>query len=173
MTNEWSVVAILYVCKENNVKICRATFILYKAGASVEGCNFVLRNVGIKAITSIVTTIIIETVGSFNIIQGIRPSNAKIRKYVSVFVMCLNPYCRENRKIIMVNDSATPVGSAPIPAPFTSCPKNVTPETIDHTNHVYGCGLTLLERTSRKYEILPTIAKIVATMAKVSFMRKV
>lgn len=73
----------------------------------------------------------------------------------------------------MVKDSATPVGSAPIPAPFTNCPKNVTPETIDHTNHVYGCGFTRLERTSRKYEILPTIAKIVATMAKVSFMRKV
>lgn len=79
MANEWSVVAMLYVCKENNVKICRATFILYNTGASVVGCNFVLRNVGIKAITSIVTTIIIETVGSLNIIHGIRPSNAKIR----------------------------------------------------------------------------------------------
>jgi hypothetical protein len=72
-----------------------------------------------------------------------------------------------------VKDSATPVGRAPIPAPLTNCPKNVTPETSVHTNHVYGWGRTRFNRTSRKYDIFPTIAKTVATTAKTSFIDKV
>ena len=71
-----------------------------------------------KAIRSIETTMITEIVGSLVRIQGIIPSNAAIKKYLSILGGFLNPYLRENKNMIMVKISETAVGIAPIPAPF-------------------------------------------------------
>ncbi len=60
---------------------------------------------------------ITDIVGSLVRSQGIIPKSAKIRKYVSIFLILLNPYFRENKNIISVNTSAHPVGIAPTPAP--------------------------------------------------------
>ena len=73
-----------------------------------------------NAMISMVTTMITEIVGSRKSAHGMSPASAMMRKYVSVRVTCLKPYCSEYRKIISVNASATPVGSAPIPAPFAA-----------------------------------------------------
>jgi hypothetical protein len=55
---------------------------LYSIEFSVSGFAQVLRIVGIKAIRSMVTTVITDIVGSFVTIQGIRPRRAIIKKYV-------------------------------------------------------------------------------------------
>lgn len=124
-----------------------------------------------NAMTSMMTTVMTDIVGSFVIAQGMRPRSAAMKKYVSIFRICaLRPwkkYLSEKRKMMIVNPSATPVGKAPIPAPFTNPPKNVVMETMDQTNHVYGWGLTTPRMTSLRYEILPMNAKMEAMIAMI------
>jgi hypothetical protein len=50
--------------------------------------------------------------------------------------MFLKPKRKEKKKIMIVKISARKVGIAPMPAPFTSCPKNTTAETIDQISQV-------------------------------------
>ena len=84
------------------------------------------------------TTVMTDIVGSLVRNQGMSPKSAKYKKYLSIFGGFLNPYFNYNRKIINVNISETPVAMTAIPAPFASCPKNTTHETIVQINHVYG-----------------------------------
>lgn len=129
-------VAILYACKEKSIKICRPTFMLYNNGVSDLGNFQVLRSVGINPIRSIETAIITDQVGSFVNSHGINPANASTKNSVSVFVTPLNPYFNENKKIITVKISDAAVGITPTPAPFSSCPKKTTHDTIVHTSQV-------------------------------------
>jgi len=117
MEIECNVVAILYDCNEKRVNICLNTFEPYKIGVSVSGCKYVFRKVGTNAIKSIVTAIITENVGFLKISQGIIPSKAAAKKYLSDLLTYLKPYCSENKKIMIVKAHATAVGRAPIPAP--------------------------------------------------------
>jgi hypothetical protein len=80
MAIEWSMVAVLYASREKSVRIWRTTFISYKIGVSVRGCTQVFRMVGIKAMRSMVTTIMTETVGSWVSIHGMSPRRAIMRK---------------------------------------------------------------------------------------------
>ena len=93
---------------------------------------------------------ITDIVGSFVSIQGISPRSAKAKKNLSDLGGFLKPYLREKRNIITVKTSDAAVGIAPIPAPFASCPKKITQDTIDQTNHVYGCGFILFLTTSNR-----------------------
>lgn len=122
------------------MRMCRRVFIPYRRGVSVFGCIHVLRMVGTKAVRSMPTAITIESVGSLVSIQGIMPKRAIPKNTVSIVRIFLNPYWSEKRNIIILKISDAAVGMAPIPAPLDSCPKNIIQETIDHTNHVYGCG---------------------------------
>lgn len=79
---------------------------------------------------------ITDHVGSFKIIHGTIPSSAATRKYESFLGIFLKPYRKEKKKIVIVNISEAPKAIAATPAPFATCPKNVTPETIDQTNQV-------------------------------------
>lgn len=133
---ECNVVATLYACIENSARMWRTTFIPYKSGVSVFGSNTAFRMVGMKAITSMLTAIITDIVGSRVSIHGIMPPKASIRKKVSILVMYLNPYLKESRKMMSVKTSDAAVGKAPIPAPFASCPKKTIAETMVQTNHV-------------------------------------
>lgn len=138
MAVECIIVAMLYVCNEKSVNEWRAILILYSQGVSVEGNFHVLRTVGMYATASIDAAMTTEIVASLVTIQGIIPSKAIIRKYVSVLEISLKPYLRERIKIVIVNSSAIAVGKAPIPAPSEICPKNVIRATMVHTNQVYG-----------------------------------
>jgi hypothetical protein len=89
-----------------------------------------------KAIRSIKTTVITEMVGSLVINHGIKPNRARPKKYLSIFGGFLKPYFKENKNIISVKISETPVAITAIPAPFASCPKKTTQETIVQTNQV-------------------------------------
>ncbi len=134
------------------------------------GSLHVFLSVGMKANISILTAIITDIVGSFVMIHGTRPISEMIRNIVSIFRIPLNPYFNENININTVNISEAAVGSAPIPAPFASCPKKMMQETIDQTNQVYGCGLTLPLTISIKYGTLPMMARMDAMIAMLSFM---
>lgn len=109
---------------------------LYRIGVSVFGSDHVFLRVGVKAIRSILTAMITDTVGSFVSSHGISPRIAMNRNTVSIFRIFLKPYRSEKKNIITVKISAAAVGSAPIPAPLANCPKKTIQETIDHTSHV-------------------------------------
>lgn len=121
-----------------------------RSGVSVAGLKNVFRIVGTNAVRSIPTAIMTEMVGSFVSIHGIIPRSAITKNTVSIFLICLNPYLSEKKKMMIVKISDAAVGSAPIPAPFATCPKKIIHDTIDHTSHVYGCGLTRPLIMSRK-----------------------
>lgn len=164
---------MLYAWSEKSIRIWRRTFVIKSIGVSVFGLINVLRIVGTKAVRSILTAMITEIVGSFVNIHGIIPSNAMVKKTVSILRIFLKPYRREKKKIIMVNISDAAVGSAPIPAPFATCPKKMIHDTRDQTSHVYGCGCTRFLMMSRKYGTLPATASNEATMATVVFISSI
>ena len=144
-----------------------------RSGVSVSGYAHVLRSVGIKATRSMPTAMTTENVGSRVNSHGSMPKRAIHRKTVSVLVIPLNPYLSEKRKMMSVKTSDAPVGRAPIPAPLATCPKNTIPDTNVHTSQVYGCGLTLPLKISRRYGTLPATANSAAIIARVSFTQSV
>ena len=168
---EWRVVATLYAWSEKSARMCRNTFEPYKIGVSVVGSRHVFRMVGTNAMRSMETAMTTATVGSCVKIHSAIPQRARRRKSVSVLVMSLNPYFRERRKIISVNISEAAVGSAPMPAPFASWPKNTMPETVVQTSHVYGWGFTFSFQISRRYGRLPRIASSAEMQARATFTR--
>ena len=122
----------------------------YSVGVSVFGSFHVFLTVEENAKRSMLTAMITEMVGSLVNSQGIMPTRAMIRQYVSIRRMFLKPYLSDNRKMMTVNISDAAVESAPIPAPRATCPKKTMHDTIVHTSQVNGCGLTFFWMISRR-----------------------
>ena len=80
IARECNMVAMLYCESAISAKLCRRTFEPYSMGDSLLGACHVFSIVGINAMTSMVTIMTTDQVGSLKINHGMIPSSAAIKK---------------------------------------------------------------------------------------------